>query len=151
MKPVKELKLEQIEHLLYLLGEANYRYGFPYFNESYRKRKRLFNPKFINTLLIIYLIKSIIALFISDDIYSVIIGDFTSKLSIKRQFNFSYINGSLMVLSIRMVSQYLYLKNKSALSISVSIGKMKYPGGKIDYYVKLLEKLIVVILVVSFT
>src|SRR6195952_5189941 len=105
MKPVKELKLEQIEHLLYLLGEANYRNGFPYFNESYRKRKRLFNPKFINSLIIFYLIKSIISLFISDDFYSVIIGDFAYKLSIGKQFNLSIINTCLIVMSIRMVNQ----------------------------------------------
>ena len=99
MKPVKEKKLEQIEHLLYLLGEANYRNGFPYFNESYRKRKSHFNPKIINILLTIYLIKSIIALFISDDFYSVLIGDFSYKLSIKTQWNLIFIVGGLIFLA----------------------------------------------------
>src|ERR1700712_4697999 len=106
-------KLEQIKHLLYLLGEANYRNGFPYFDESYRKRKRLLNPKFINTLLIIYLIKSFIAIFITEDIYSVIIGDFAYKLSIKTQWNLLSMNACWMVLAIEMVN-HLFLKNKHA-------------------------------------
>src|ERR1700712_2297514 len=113
MKSEQEKKLEQIEHLLYLLGEANYRNGFPYFNQSYRKRKPLFNPKLVNILSIIYLIKSIISLFISDDFYSVIIGDFAYKLSIKTQWNLTVINGCLIVLSIRIVNQYLYVMKKA--------------------------------------
>src|ERR1700712_1656509 len=129
MKPVKELKLEQIEHLLYLLGEANYRNGFPYFNQSYRKRKRLFNPKFINTLLIFYLIKSIISLFISDDFYSVIIGDFAYKLSIRKQFHLTIIIMCLIILSIRLLNHYLHLKKKPPLLFSVSCGKRSKNSG----------------------
>ena len=44
MERNEENKLDKIECLLFLVGEANYRYGYPYFNENFRKRKKLFNP-----------------------------------------------------------------------------------------------------------
>ena len=84
---IMELKqqrhLAQIEHLLYLVGEINYRNGFPHINEGYGKRKTLFKPLFFHTFITILVIKTIISLFITEDIYSVLIGDVSYKLPIR--------------------------------------------------------------------
>ena len=91
-------KLDQIEYLLYLMAEKNYRNGFPYYNQNYRKRRKLFKPLFANTLFVFYVLKSILSLIISDDFYSLLIGDFVCVLDIKIQFNLMLINFQIMTL-----------------------------------------------------
>ena len=78
-------RLTQIENWLYLIREQNYRNGFPYFNESYKKRRKLFNPLIANTLMAIITIRDIISLFLTEDFYSILIGNFCFKFDFKTQ------------------------------------------------------------------
>ena len=45
-----EKKLELIENVIYLIAERNYRNGFPYYNENFRKRQKLFNWSVLATI-----------------------------------------------------------------------------------------------------
>ena len=104
-------KQAQIEYLLYLLAEKNYRNGFPYYNQNYRKRRKLFKPLFVNTLFAIFVLKSIISLLISDDFYSLLIGDIVYLLDFKIQFHLMIINFNVMVLLISFIN-YMTDKNE---------------------------------------
>ena len=79
--------MDELDNLFYLLGEKNYRNGFPYFNPNYRKRRKLFNPLISNTFMALIIIRDFISYFITEDFYSILIGDYLFKFDYKLQFN----------------------------------------------------------------
>ena len=96
-------KLIFINNLNYLIGEMNYRNGYPFFNEDYRKRRILLKPLIGNTLMAIIIIRDIISFFISDDFYSLLIGDYLFKFQFKLQWNLFLIVMYIMVVLIQIV------------------------------------------------
>ena len=106
-------KLDEIENLIFLLGEANYRNGFPYFNHRYRKRKLLFIPWVFHSYYSIHLIRAVIALLITDETYLVFLGDFTLKTVIRIQGHLLCLNAYLLMLSVLLSNQLIDKKNKN--------------------------------------
>ena len=128
---------------MFLVGEANYRYGFPYFNDKYRKRRKIFNPLFVNTFLLVYVIKSIISVFINDDTYSVLLGDFSYKIEITKQFNILIFIASLYTICLINANKWiLKSRPKSGLSLLVGSDKHQAKYYKFNNIVELVQKLI---------
>jgi hypothetical protein len=67
-----ENKIKLIENLIFLIGEKNYRNGFPYFNQNFKKRRKLFNPLIANTFITLIIFRDIISYFITNDFYSIL-------------------------------------------------------------------------------
>src|SRR5689334_24510503 len=93
-------KFELLDNLVFLLGEKNYRIGFPYYNPNYAKRRKLFNPLFANTFIVFILIRDLISFFVTEDYYSLLIGDFVFKFNFKLQWNLFATFCSIMVFFI---------------------------------------------------
>ena len=56
---------------MYLLREQNFRNGFPYYNQNYRKWRLLFNPIIRNLFFVFILTKDFISYYITEDTYTV--------------------------------------------------------------------------------
>ena len=153
MEKIKVNKLDKINIALFLFGEANYRYGFPYFNENFRKRKFLYRPIVFNSFMIIWLSKCAISLFITEDKYSILIGDFSYKVGVKAQWNLTLINISGAMLWINLVNYYVSKKNKkfkpgqvSRMGVSTTFLKArKYLGIIQDVYTYILISLAMIV------
>ena len=136
-------KLEQIEYLMFLVGEANFRCGFPNFNVKYRKRHKLFNPLFVNTFLLVYVIKSIISVFINDDTYSVLLGDFSYKIEITKQWNLLLLIASLYTICLIIANKWiLKSRPKSRLSLLVGSDKHREKYSRLNKIIELAQKFI---------
>src|ERR1700761_6641385 len=82
-------KFGDIKNLMYLLGEQNFRNGFPYYNQNYRKRRLLFNIIIRNSFNVFVLTKEFISYYITDDYLSVLIGDWFHQFIFKFQMTLS--------------------------------------------------------------
>ena len=100
----KKSKLAHIEYLIYLMAERNYRNGLPYFNVNYRKRRTLFKPLIANIFIGFNFLKAILSLFITEEFYSIIIGDFVYSLDFKAQFHLAIINLLFMYISVKFMN-----------------------------------------------
>ena len=84
-------KFGNIQNMMYLLGEQNFRNGFPYYNQNYRKRRLLFNPIIKNSFYVLFLTKDFISYYITEDYYAVLIGDWFYNYSFKVQMSLAFI------------------------------------------------------------
>ena len=96
--------VNDLDNLFYMLGEKNYRNGFPYFNPNYRKRRKLFNPLISNTFMALIIIRDFISYFITEDFYSILIGDYLFKFKYKIQINLTLFIPYFMVVFIQIVN-----------------------------------------------
>src|ERR1700761_9201393 len=134
-------KLEILENLIFLLGEQNYRNGFPYYNTNYKKRRKLFNPLFANTFIILILIRDFISFFITEDYYSLLIGDYVFKFDFKLLWNLMVSEFCLMVFIIQIDSYLINKNNKTFTKIMAkNLNSKDSRVKKIKLYINLIDK-----------
>ncbi len=110
MEEKDKFKLSEIENLLYLLAEKNYRNGFPYFNKHFCKRIKLYKPLFFNILLALYAFREFISIFITNDFHSLIIGDFVHRYGFSMIWKLLVINCHY-VLAFTQLADYFVVKD----------------------------------------
>ena len=136
-------KLVFIENLLYLLSEINFKNGFPYFNQNYGKRRKLFKPLIANTIMTLIIIRDIISLFITED-YSILIGDFVFKFEYKLQWNLTLIDCYIVIVFIQ-IDNHFNVKNNQQFCKILATKLIDNNDGqlrKIRIFLKLIEVLL---------
>ena len=133
-------EISELDNLFYLLGEKNYRNGFPYFNPNYRKRRKLFNPLISNTFMALIIIRDFISLFITEDFYSILIGDWIYKFEYKLQLNLTIFNFYFMVVLIQILNHMKLKNNKNFQQILNTRFNPNLPSvKKMKYFIKFVE------------
>ena len=112
-------KFGNIQNLMYLLGEQNFRNGFPYYNQNYRKRRLLFNPIIRNIFYVLYLMKDITSYFITHEYYAVLSGDWFYDYLFKFQMTLSMTIPVCMNMAVD-ITNHLFLKNNKTLKSVIS-------------------------------
>ena len=134
-------KLQLLENLVFLLGEKNYRNGFPYYNPNYQKRRKLFNPKFANTFIALMIFRDIISYSMTEDYYSLLIGDFVYKFDFKLQLNLIVSDMCLMLLLIELLNNLIIKKKRQIDLITESKFNSKESSAKkLIFYINAAEK-----------
>ena len=113
------------ENLLYFIGEKNYRIGLNKFNENYRERKKIYNPYFINFTIISILLREILSLFIKEDYYSIIIGDFAYNWKFRLQWKITIFVG-IEIAFLNQLFDKINFKNKKNFKVLKFAGNSKF-------------------------
>ena len=111
-----------IENLIYLCAEQNFRTGFPYYNQNFNKRLKLFHPAINSGLKCYFILKFIISLIITEDFYSLIIGDFVYKYKFKIHICLILLISSFNVISIDLFNNF---KSK-LINKKLNINELKF-------------------------
>ena len=104
-------------NLMYLLGEQNFRNGFPYYNHNYRKRRLLFNPIIRNLFYVFMIRKDFISHYITEDYYAVLIGDFFHEFIFKFQLSLGITIPVLVNASVDIINHLFNKNNKTLKSL----------------------------------
>ena len=117
-----------IENLIYLCAEQNFRSGFPYYNQNFKKRSKLFHPAINYSLRFYYLLKFITSLIITEDFYSLIIGDFIYKYKFKNQFCFMG-----LIAFVNEISNDLFnLFKRKLINQKLNINELKFKSNHLN-------------------
>ena len=114
-------KFGNIHNMMYLLGEKNFRNGFPYCNQNYRKRSLLFNPIIKNLFYVFVLTKDFISDYKTDQNYAVFMGDWFHDTSFKfHQFIFKFQMTLSLIIPVYMnvsvdIINYFFIKDNECL------------------------------------
>ena len=111
------IKLGQFKTLNFLLVEKNFINGFPYFNENFRERRKLFQTKICFSLMALIMFRDFVSYFIREDFYSVLIGDFVFKFKFKIQWNICIALCSVLLTSIQLINDYNYKKYRNFIQL----------------------------------
>ena len=135
-------KFINIQNLMYLLGEQNFRNGFPYYNQNYRKRRLLFNPIIKNSLYVLYLTIDFISYYITEDYYAVLIGDWYHNYPFKFQMSLAMIIAIVMNVSLDSVNHFSIKDNKTMkLFISNEYNERIPTANKMKHIFRSIERL----------
>ena len=104
---------------MYLLTERNFKNGFPYYNQNYRKRRLLFNPIIRNLFSIFMISKDFFSYYITDVYYAVLIGDWFHEFLFKFQMTLTMSLTILIDLLVDLLN-HLFIKNNATLKSLIS-------------------------------
>ena len=102
---------------MYLLGEQNFRNGFPYYNQNYRKRRLLFNPIIRNLFCVSFLTKDFISYQKIDDYYPRLIGDLFHDFQFKLQMSLAMTIAVIVVVLDELTKLFLLKHNETIKSM----------------------------------
>src|SRR5690348_12542140 len=98
-----ENKLDNVRTWINLVGEKNYRIGFPYYNQKFRKRPKLFNQINTTILLLTIFIRDFVSFFITDRYYTTILGNFLHGYKYEIHFKL----GDAIAIIMAFVNQFI--------------------------------------------
>ena len=107
-----------IQNMMYLLGEQNFRNGFPYYNQNYRKRRMLFNPIIRNLFIVLFVTKDLISHYIREDNYAVLIGDLFHGFQFKFQMTMA-MTIAVIVVVLDEITKHFLLKNNKTMKLFI--------------------------------
>lgn len=98
---------------LVLFQKLLYQIGLSHFGFQNKQRSLLFKPKLILVVLTLLSVKSFLSIFIDNDIYLIIIGDFAYDWKLKKQFNLLMLLSTILPIGTQILHYYYYLRNDS--------------------------------------
>ena len=111
--------LENLENWMYLFGENNFRNGFPYYNQNYRKQRLIFNPIIRNLFFVFILTKDLISYYKTDENYAILMGDWFQNTTFKVQLTFT-ITIAVLISVLVDITNDLFIKNNKTLKSMIS-------------------------------